>query len=62
MLNERGKYVCEGATADIADSFGHKQLGTARVLADSHEKFGWLVRSIEFSLLQSCAAFGISNR
>jgi 6-phosphofructokinase len=53
-----GKYVCEGATADIVDSFGHKQLsGTARVLADIvHEKFGWKVRSIEFSLLQRCAA------
>jgi len=53
-----GKYVCEGATADIVDSFGHKQLsGTARVLADLvHNKFGWKVRSIEFSLLQRCAA------
>ncbi len=53
-----GKYVCEGATADIVDSFGHKQLsGTARVLSDIiHEKFGWKVRSIEFSLLQRCAA------
>ena len=52
-----GKYVCEGA-GDIVDSFGHKQLsGTARVLADIvHEKFGWKVRSIEFSLLQRCAA------
>ncbi|MDR0405341.1 MAG: 6-phosphofructokinase, partial [Clostridiales bacterium] len=53
-----GKYVCEGAAADIVDSFGHKQLsGTARVLADIiHAKFGWKVRSIEFSLLQRCAA------
>jgi len=53
-----GKYVCEGATADIVDSFGHKQLsGTARVLSDMiHNKFGWKVRSIEFSLLQRCGA------
>jgi 6-phosphofructokinase len=53
-----GKYVCEGAAASVVDSFGHKQLsGTARVLADMvHAKFGWKVRSIEFSLLQRCAA------
>ncbi|OQB13883.1 MAG: Pyrophosphate--fructose 6-phosphate 1-phosphotransferase [Firmicutes bacterium ADurb.Bin193] len=53
-----GLYVCEGATANIVDSFGHKQLsGTARVLADLiHQKFGWKVRSIELSLLQRCAA------
>ncbi|NLB80190.1 MAG: 6-phosphofructokinase [Clostridiaceae bacterium] len=53
-----GKYVCEGAVSEIVDSFGHKQLsGTAKVLADIiHDKFGWKVRSIEFSLLQRCAA------
>lgn len=58
IKTKEGKYVCEGATAEILDSFGHKQLsGTARVLSDIiHEKFGWKVRSIEFSLLQRCAA------
>ena len=53
-----GTYVCEGAAVDIVDSFGHKQLsGTASVLSNLvHAKFGWKVRSIEFSLLQRCAA------
>lgn len=63
IKTEEGKYVCEGATADIVDSFGHKQLsGTARVLSDLiHSKFGWKVRSIEFSLLQRCGAHTASQ-
>ncbi|MCK9478059.1 MAG: 6-phosphofructokinase [Firmicutes bacterium] len=53
-----GDYVCDSATVNIVDSFGHKQLsGTAKFLSDIvHDKFGWKVRDIEFSLLQRCAA------
>ena len=63
IKTQEGKYICEGATADIVDSFGHKQLsGTARVLSDLiHAKFGWKVRSIEFSLLQRCGAHTASQ-
>lgn len=58
VKTKEGKYVSEGATANIVDSFGHKQLsGTARVLSDEiNKRFGWKVRSIELSLLQRCAA------
>ena len=53
-----GKYVCESAMLNAADSFGHKQLtGTAATLArfvaaETKAK----VRAIELSLMQRCGA------
>lgn len=53
-----GKYIPERFKQLPTDCFGHVQLGgTALILADViREKYGIKTRSIEFNLLQRCAA------
>jgi ATP-dependent phosphofructokinase / diphosphate-dependent phosphofructokinase len=58
IKDKDGKYVAELVANLSKDSFGHSQLGgTASILANLvKNKIGCKVRSIEFSLLQRCAA------
>jgi len=59
-----GRYVPELVGSVDRDAFGHAQLGgTATILANYlKEKIGCKVRTIEFSLLQRCAAHCASKR
>ena len=58
IKNKNGLYIPEVYKQLDTDAFGHVSLGgTAQILADKvKEKFAVKVRSVEFSLLQRCAA------
>lgn len=60
--DEKGTYVAEMGATLAKDCFGHAQLGGAGyILANMvKEKLKYKVRSIEFSLLQRCAAHSAS--
>lgn len=58
VKTQEGKYLPELVGEVDVDAFGHKQMGgTGEVLADFlRDHFDTKIRSIEFSLLQRCAA------
>ncbi|MBR6633283.1 MAG: 6-phosphofructokinase [Clostridia bacterium] len=58
IRDKNGRYISESEDNVKTDSFGHKQLsGTGRVLeAIIKEKIGCKARTVEFSILQRCAA------
>lgn len=57
IRDKNGRYISEGDESKT-DSFGHKQLsGTGRVLESIiKERIGCKARTVEFSILQRCAA------
>ena len=60
IADKDGKFICEyaGGADGAVDSFGHKKLtGSGKYLSEViNEKLGVKVRSLEFSIIQRCAA------